>query len=145
MAVAFQEYAAARRAGADPMAATMLEQLRKGLKEPLSPGVEKVVVGVATAFEKVLDVVDRVRNFVKGNGFQTVDDVFERAYSGRLAKERAFNSALEYIEPDQIKRSKRLDQWARDNEAPLRDIDAEIGKIDEQIRALKTQATTGGC
>jgi hypothetical protein len=145
MAVAFQNYATARRMGGDVMKENMLEQLRAGLKDPLSPGVEKVVVAVASAFEKVLNVIDRVRNFAQGNGFQTLDDVFDRVYRGDIARQRAFDSALELLEPNQVARAKILQRWRKDNAAPKQDIAAALSNLDAQIESLKAKATAGGC
>jgi hypothetical protein len=145
MAVAFQNYAVARRMGGDVMQEKMIQQLESQLKEPLGEGAKKLVVQVATAFEKVLDFIDRIKNLAQGNGFQTVDDIFEKVYSGQIAQQRAFDSALELLTPNQVERAKTLQRWRKDNKAPLQDITKRVSDLDAQIQKLKTQATAGGC
>ena len=148
MAVAFQNYATAKTLGGDAMQANMLAQLDSQLKDSgitLGDGTKNVVVQVAMAFEKVLDFVDRIKNFAKGNGFDTVDSIFERVYSGKIAQQRAFDSALELLTSDQTARAKTLQRWRKDNKAPVQDIDAALSNLDAQIESLKAKALSGGC
>jgi hypothetical protein len=141
MAVAFENYATARYLGGDAMKEGMMEALAGSL----SPKWASRVVEVAAMFEKVLAFIEQFKNFAKGNGFTSVDDIFDRAFSGEIAKRRVFDSALEMIEPDQLRRIKMLDRWRRDAKAPAADIGAAIAKIDSQVEALKAKATSGGC
>lgn len=147
-AVAFQNYATARRAGSDAMRENMLAQLESQLNTSgttLGEGAKKMIVQVAQAFEKLADFIDRVKNFAQGNGFQTVDDIFERVYSGQIAKQRAFDSALELLTPNQVERAKTLQRWRKDNRAPVQDIAQRVSDLDAQIESLKAKATAGGC
>ena len=141
MAVAFENYATAREFGGDIAKEEMLKQLA----DSLGPKWANAVTEVAAAFEKVLAFIEQVKNYATGNGFTSIDDIFDRAYSGEIAKSRAFNSAAEMLEPNQAKRYKVLERWRKDAAAPAADIGAAIATIDSQIEALKTKAISGGC
>jgi hypothetical protein len=140
-AVAFQNYATARAMGGNAMKERMLEQLGGAL----SPKWADRVVEVAAAFEKLLGFIEQVKNAALGRGFTSVDDIFNRAYTGQIAKQRAFDSALELLEPNQVRRAKTLQRWSKDNKAPMADISAAIANLDQQIGTLKAQAMAGGC
>ena len=45
----------------------------------------KATTGLKALFDKFLKLLDATKNWAKGNGFQTWDDVFERAYGGEVA------------------------------------------------------------
>ena len=106
---------------------------------------EKVVSKIFKVFDRSLEFVERLNNAIHLRGFTSVDDVFEKAYSGRMAKERALDHALEEIEPDQIKRSNRIREWRKNPNEALADIGGAIASIDERVSALKSQAIAGGC
>jgi hypothetical protein len=74
-----------------------------------------------------------------------VDDLFDRAYRGEISRQRAFDSALELVTPDQARRFKTLERWMTDNKAPVQDISAAISRVDQRIDALKNKALAGGC
>jgi hypothetical protein len=106
---------------------------------------ERVTSTIFQAFDRLLEFVERVNNGIRGRGFTSVEDFFEKAYAGDIAKKRALDFALEEITPDQKARVERLRTWTNDNQTALSDIGQAVAGIDEQINALKAQAIAGGC
>ena len=145
MTVAFQNYAQVRDMGSDLATRQVVTDVVLAMPDWTPSQVSKAAITVMKAFDKVLDLIERVTNYAKGNGFQTIDDLFERVYSGEIARTRAFDNALNLLEPDQTARAKRLDAWSKDNSLPGKDIDAMLSTLDTQIEALKAKATAGGC
>ena len=99
---------------------------------------------------KLMEIFERFNNWAQGNGFQNVNDIFERAYSGRMAKQGkanyAWSKALENT-PDGIKRSKMLEFWIHDNDPEmaaqiLNDMADQLGL---EAEALRTKAMQEGC
>jgi hypothetical protein len=66
-AIAFEAYAAAREAGSSNAGAGLHIAIRR-------------------FFEKLFNLLRRVRNYLKGLGFHTADDIFSRAYEGEFTK-----------------------------------------------------------
>ena len=107
-------------------------------------------------------------NFIEGNGFRNVYDVFEDAWSGRLAASRKFDGFMEVMKEagnlpearyNELVRTggladleARLDdaswrehywhKWQKQLTAPAREI---VDQIDVELAALKQQALAGGC
>jgi hypothetical protein len=106
---------------------------------------ERVTSTIFQAFDRLLEFVERVNNGIRGRGFTSVEDFFEKAYAGDIAKKRALDFALEEITPDQKARVERLRTWTNDNQTALSDIGQAVAGIDVQINALKAQAIAGGC
>ena len=144
--MAFENYAMIRMEGRNPAQADIQAALEdSGLPDLVGPkGVERWTT-ILTAFEKLFDFLQRVKNLAIGRGFTSVDDLFERAFSGRLARNRAFDSALEYLTPSQKQRQRLIDKWMETDRAPMGEIDRKLNDLDTQINALKTKAMAGGC
>ena len=107
-------------------------------------------IRVIQGIYKVMDLIERVNNGIRGRGFETVQSMFEKAYSGELAKTRAWDFAAgAYIDgtatPSQRARIAKLSEWKTDNQKGISEISQMVASIDEQINALKSQAMKGGC
>ena len=110
----------------------------------------EVGIRVIQGIYKVMDLIERVNNGIRGRGFETVQSMFEKAYSGELAKTRAWDFAAgAYIDgtatPSQRARIAKLSEWKTDNQKGISEISQMVASIDEQINALKSQAMKGGC
>jgi len=158
-AYAAQVVAAYRAEGKD----ASMEGVRAGLIEamddqfPLKDGRSwkdtlrgEVGVRIIQGIYKVMDLIERVNNGIRGRGFETVQSMFEKAYDGELAKTRAYDFAAEvYVNgtatPSQKARIKKLGEWKKDNQKAVSEISQMAASIDEQINALKKQAMEGGC
>ena len=106
MPIAFQEYAMARAQGIDPFERAMYVKVGERLDKhfPRADGntwmdgkLHKTVIKIMTAWNKVYDVATRFGNYAKGRGFNSVDSLFEEAYSGRLGIRRRFDNAGQSI------------------------------------------------
>jgi hypothetical protein len=105
----------------------------------------EVGVRVIQGIYKVMDLIERVNNGIRGRGFETVQSMFEKAYDGELAKTRAWDSVAQLTTPDQKARLAKLEEWRKDNKKGISEISQMVASIDEQINALKSQAMKGGC
>ena len=105
----------------------------------------EVGIRVIQGIYKVMDLIERVNNGIRGRGFETVQSMFEKAYSGELAKTRAWDSVAQLTTPDQKARLAKLEEWRKDNRKGISEINQMVASIDEQINALKSQAMKGGC
>jgi hypothetical protein len=153
-AYAFQVYAEARARGADPFSDELrtavidtLDEVfpRKGGESWAGTFKGEAAARILQGFYKVMNLLERVSNGVRGRGFESVQSLFEKAYSGRLAKTRALDYAAEAVTPDQIARLRKIDEWSGDNGKAVAEIRQMTVSIDEQINALKKQAMEGGC
>jgi hypothetical protein len=79
-AVAFQRYAAAKRVGADPVAA-MLGSYRADTN-----AAQKALGFVVSAFDRVFDVVEKLYNGLTRGTFDSTRAILERARRGDLAQ-----------------------------------------------------------
>lgn len=94
--------------------------------------------------ERLYEVFERIGNFARGNGFNSVGDLFERAYSGRLAKRRRFISAVkDFAEDGGSGRGDLAMEWLYDNHQQW--LAAEEARLAEQELGLKQEALAGGC
>lgn len=105
----------------------------------------EVGIRVIQGIYKVMDLIERVNNGIRGRGYETVQSMFEKAYSGELAKTRAWDSVAQLTTPDQKARLAKLEEWRKDNRKGISEINQMVASIDEQINALKSQAMKGGC
>ena len=152
---AFEKFAALKSQGNDTYSRLLFEELGKQLDRdvPLKEGswldqrprTLKLLSGIVSAMDKVIQMVERVRNFGRGYGFKTVDDIFSDVYSGRIAKRREFDSAVDLFTADQAERFKLLDDFANDNIGLRQDLANQASALDAQIESLKNQAIAGGC
>jgi hypothetical protein len=134
-AVAFQRYAFARNMGIDPVG-YMLD----GYKQS-SPAMAKFLsTQVMPIFDKVLNLIERVNNWARGRGFQSLRDVFERAYSGEMAK-REPDFALEYITKDQQARSEIIRYWR----SKKYEIDTRVEGLNAEMNRIRSMAAKEGC
>ena len=173
-AVAFQNYASARQRGISRMG-IIREELIAQLEEMTGKQAGWKTKLTAEAFtilsefwEKLLAFRNRSMNFIEGNGFRNVYDVFEDAWSGRLAASRKFDGFMEVMKEagnlpearyNELVRTggladleARLDdaswrehywhKWQKQLTAPAREI---VDQIDVELAALKQQALAGGC
>ena len=115
----------------------------------------KVVKQIAIGFEKVIDMVDRIKNAKKGLGFQTVEDMFEKMYQGDIARARKFNSVmsvgdrLDKIVPEEnlmanltrkrFKQKKKLDELIKITDAMYADPKTPIKDLNEANKAMTQQ------
>ena len=153
---AFEKFAALKSQGGDTYSKLLFEELGKQLDQdvPLAdgsswllerPGTLNLLSGIVSAMDKVLQMVERVRNFARGYGFKSVDDIFSDVYSGRIAKKREFDSAVDLFTADQAERFKLLDDFSNDNVGLRQDLANQASALDAQIESLKNQAIAGGC
>ena len=153
-AYAFQVYAAAKAKGMD----LMPDQYRMEVVNMLDTELPRkngeswggtfrgeAAVRILQAWDRVLEYLERLNNAARGRGFTSVEDLFNKAYSGELAKSRALDFAVELITPDQVKRFDTLQRWTTDNRVAVAEISQATVSIDIQINALKAQAMSGGC
>ena len=152
---AFEKFAALKSQGNDTYSRLLFEELGQQLDRdvPLKEGswldqrprTLKLLTGLVSAMDKVIQMVERVRNFGRGYGFKTVDDIFSDVYSGRIAKRREFDAAIELFTEDQVERFAMLDIFATDNVGLAADLGNQARALDAQIESLKNQAIAGGC
>ena len=94
--------------------------------------------------ERLYEVFERIGNFARGNGFNSVGDLFEQAYSGRLAKRRRFISAVkDFAEDGGSGRGDIAMEWLYDNHQQW--LAAEEARLAEEELGLKQEAMAGGC
>ena len=171
-ATAFQKFYTMRETGVARM-----DQLRDGITEMLdqqfpkkrgswkkSLTVEALTV-IAEGWERILQFRNRAMNYIEGNGFQNVYDIFEEAYQGRLTAGRKMESFAQVLReaeriPDMS--PEEFGRWVKENpDFERKYIDAgvrrdywklwegkankTIAKLDSDIAALKQQAIDGGC
>jgi hypothetical protein len=155
-AVAFQVYGAykAKTGGnnlfQDGIRSEVVKELDEAFPRKDGSSWEKTFRGEAAArifqgFDKVLELLERINNYARGRGFESVQSMFEKAYSGELAKARAYDFAAAMATPDQKARVAKLSEWKADNQKAVSEISQMAASIDEQINALKKQAMAGGC
>jgi len=153
-AYAFQVYAAYRTKGLNASTEQIRQEIVKALDTELPRKDGKswegtfrgeAAVRIIQAFDRVIEFVERLNNAVRGRGFTSVQDLYEKAFSGELAKSRALDFAAEAITDDQAGRLFTLERWRGDNRKAVSDITAMVSDIDAQINALKAQAISGGC
>ena len=169
-AVAFQTYAAARQKGLGRM--DLLREAIVAQLEEAFPGSTKTMRGrlttealtiLAEGWERILDFYNRSRNYIDGKGFTNVYDIFEEAWSGRLAANRKFAGFVQVLDElgglsDEAFNKKlaenpaemeRLYMGAADRKAywsKWRGLgNKAIDQVDGEIAALKQQALEGGC
>ena len=154
-AVGFQEYVRRRQQGMEPGSGAIRESVEEAmydvyaskgesptkLEEAIFNGMELAI----KVFERMWRVLDRVNNFIRGRGFQNVDDIYENLYQGQVAKTRAFDSALEAITDDQLVRMDFLEKWQGKPGAALNSVDEAIADINRQIETEQAMAMAGGC
>ena len=109
-------------------ARAMIDSLNQATMKPL-----------AKFFDRLYDVMERVRNFAQGNGFTSVDDLFERAYAGKLAKRREIGLAF-----GDIGREPFASDWLSDNAMSER-LAAEEAATNAQQAELRNKAIKEGC
>jgi len=94
--------------------------------------------------ERLYEIFERIGNFARGNGFTSVGDLFERAYSGRLAKRRRFISAVkDFAEDGGSGRGDIAMEWFYDNHQQW--LATEEAKLAQEELGLKQEAMAGGC
>ena len=153
---AFEKFAQLKQQGGDTYSKLLFEELGRQLDRdvPLADGSSwllerprtlKLLSGIVSAMDKVIQMVERVRNFGRGYGFKTVDDIFSDVYSGRIAKRREFDAAIDLFTDDQVERFAMLDIFATDNVGLAADLGNQARALDAQIESLKNQAIAGGC
>jgi hypothetical protein len=153
-AYAAQVVAASRAEGKDATMEGVRAELIEAMDEnfPLKDGRSwgntlrgEVGVRIIQGIYKVIDLIERVNNGIRLRGFESVQSMFEKAYSGELAKTRAWDFAASMSTPDQKARLAKLSEWKTDNQKAVSEISQMVASIDEQINALKSQAMKGGC
>jgi hypothetical protein len=153
-AYAFQVYAASKAAGVDVTQDGIRAEVIDALDEtfPRKDGSSwegtfrgEVAARIFQGFDKVMDLIERVNNGIRGRGFESVQSLYEKAFSGELAKTRALDYAASMSTPDQKARVAKLSEWKGDNQKAVAEISQMATSIDEQINALKSQAMAGGC
>ena len=187
-AFAFQKYVSYRRAGIeDPFTRTKTDNAWIAQKEALQYAdamgqrvgdmegdpLLDMFLGVmgkdlTTTFKKFFDklytLIERLENFAKGNGFQSVKDVYERAYSGGMARRKKIydakliSSLVNSKDPKKLakgaklagiskQRSEFLELWNLDNDPDALNSFLENGSRQIQFErdALIQQAIKEGC
>ena len=172
-ALAFQRYFTMKEQGL-----SRVDLLRDGIAEALDKQFPRkggrswrgkltvdALAVLAEGWERIIAFYNRSMNFIEGNGFRNVYDLFEDAYQGRLTAERKMESFLQVTrEAEQVMRLDRdvFDEFMANNpdfeervtRASIRQdywdlwkgkANKSIAKIDSDIAALKQQAIAGGC
>jgi hypothetical protein len=133
-AVAFQKYAYARQLGIDP-AFYMFGGTKTG-----APRMQKYLAQVMAVFDKVWNVLERVHNWANGRGYQSIKDIYENAFLGKLGQ-REPDFALEYITPDQVARTRVLEGWKK----TLYSVDERVTQLDAEMNQIRALAAKEGC
>ena len=153
-AYAFQVYASNKAAGVDVFQEGIRAQVIDAMDEafPRNDGKSwegtfrgEVAALIFQGFDKVLELLERVNNGIQRRGFESVQSLYEKAFSGELAKTRALDYAAELVTPNQKARIAKLSEWKANNQKAVSEISQMAASIDEQINALKSQAMAGGC
>ena len=153
-AYAFQVYASSKASGVDVVQEGIRGEVIDAMDEmfPRKDGSSwegtfrgEVAARIFQGFDKVMDLIERVNNAARGRGFESVQGLYEKAFSGELARTRALDYAAEMATPDQKARVAKLSEWKADNQKAVSEISQMVASIDEQINALKSQAMAGGC
>jgi hypothetical protein len=131
-AVAFQRYARAKAFGEDPIAALGGADLNALGRLPT--GFEKTATAVIAAFDRIADFVERSINLIRGNGFESVKGIFERAYRGDLS---------ESLPKDFIRRPGRMGMIRYWHDADATRV--ELDSIQTQITDIQQRAAKEGC
>ena len=171
-AVAFQKFFSMRETGF-----TRMDAIREGVVELLDQQFPKkrgswgktltaeALTVLAEGWERIIQFYKRSMNYIEGNGFKNVYDVFEDAYQGRLTANRKMESFAQVLrEADRIPdmTEAEFDEWLKANpgfsdkysRASVRkdywdlwrgQANQSIAKLDSDIAALKQQAIDGGC
>ena len=171
-AVAFQKFFSMRETGF-----TRMDAIREGVVELLDKEFPKkrgswgktltaeALTVLAEGWERIIQFYKRSMNFIEGNGFKNVYDVFEDAYQGRLTANRKMENFAQVLReaegiPDMS--PAEFDEWLKANpdfsdkytRASVRKdywdlwsgkASKTIAKLDSDIAALKQQAIDGGC
>jgi hypothetical protein len=145
-AVAFQRYGAARLNGQDPIKAML------GGYQPGTTKLEKAANAIASAFDKVLDFVEKVHNAFSIGTFDSTRGIFERAYQGALKGDANFNfetpgSGMSRMLDSSLDAGWRRSTWDYERSGGVKPADLELAavNIDTQIADLKSKALAGGC
>ena len=135
-AVAFQRYARARAFGENPVAALIGADLQALGRLPT--GLEKTATAVIAAFDRIADFVERTINAIRGNGFESVQGIFERAFRGSLS---------ESLPDDVIGSSGRMSTIRRwhNFDATRQKLGEEISAVQAQIADIQQRAAKEGC
>ena len=114
---------------------------------------------------RIIGFRNRAMNYIEGNGFRNVYDIFDDAYQGRLTANRKMENFKQVLaEADRIPEMNdaEFNQWLKENpdfsekyqRAAVRKdywdlwkgkANQSIAKLDSDIAALKQQAIDGGC
>ena len=161
-AVAFQNYAEIRSRGIQPNEALIKQAF---IKAGIAPGslTGKALKVLLNTWETIVDTLEKVNNLARGNGYRTVYDLFDDAFSGKLKDRRKWvklqNDAAELDMVDyeygrtpyrtsdkemtQAKgRAYTLLGWRNNAEHVLKRNQEFFAS---EIESLKKQARSGGC
>ena len=133
-AVAFQKYAFARQLGIDPVV-----YMTDGTKAS-TPRALKYLSQVISVFDKLWNVLERAHNWANGRGYQSVKDIYENAFLGKLGQ-RETDHVMEYITPDQVARERMLEGWRK----TLASVDGRVTQLDAEMNQIRALAAKEGC
>jgi hypothetical protein len=133
-AVAFQNYAFARQLGIDPV------YYMFGGTKPGAPRTQKYLAQVMSVFDKLWNVLERVHNWANGRGYQSIKDIYENAFLGKLGQREA-DFALEQITTDQVARMRVLEGWKK----TLYSVDERVTQLDAEMNQIRALAAKEGC
>ena len=145
-AVAFQHYAEARREGKDPVVAML------GGYEPSTPTIQKAIIRVVAAFDRVADIIEKLFNRFANGTLDSTRGIFERARRGDLINqsEYAFEQPGSGLDMMVSSGGWRQRSWDQQPIAPL--TKAGIQRLDTQIAAnnkamddIRLKAQQEGC
>ena len=114
---------------------------------------------------RIIGFRNRAMNYIEGNGFRNVYDIFDDAYQGRLTANRKMENFTQILaEAERVPQMEdaEFNQWLKENpdfsekyaRATVRQdywdlwkgkANQSIAKLDSDIAALKQQAIDGGC
>ena len=133
-AVAFQKYAFARQLCIDPVV-----YMTDGTKAS-TPRALKYLSQVISVFDKLWNVLERAHNWANGRGYQSVKDIYENAFLGKLGQ-RETDHVMEYITPDQVARERMLEGWRK----TLASVDGRVTQLDAEMNQIRALAAKEGC
>lgn len=143
-AVAFQRYAEARQNGQDPVVAML------GGYEPGTSSLTKWTAHIVAAFDRIIDVGEKLYNRLALGTFDSAKGIFERARTGALAQatEYAFEepgSGLIRMTASDGWRRRSWDSRAIPTKADITRAERQIAEIDQQMADIRRKAEQEGC
>jgi hypothetical protein len=102
--------------------------------------VQKLIGQAVSVLNKLWNGVERINNWAKGRGFQSVEDIYSRAFLGKYGEVEP-DFALEYITDGQVFRADTVERWRK----TLLSMDVSMQQLDAEMEQVRSMAAKGGC